>query len=251
MIAGGVNYRIFADHLGSPVLVVNASSGTVAEQITYDEFGNVLSDTNPGFQPFGFAGGLYDPDTQLLQFGARDYNPATGRWTAKDPTLFAGGDTNFYGYVVGDPVNLTDPTGLSSCNKKKVKKVIDKLAHKITGDKVKIGPVNVSLVKPEMSVGASAGVKVNGKTVVEVNATATVGVTPTAAPSNPHEWYQDPAPVIYTDVQGKVSLFQKISIEVAKWHSEHWDTSKWGVVPSVRGRYDGYDDKCDGICRDR
>jgi hypothetical protein len=30
--------------------------------VTVDEFGNVLADSNPGFQPFGFAGGLYDAD---------------------------------------------------------------------------------------------------------------------------------------------------------------------------------------------
>ena len=28
----------------------------------YDEFGNVIYDSNPGFQPFGFAGGLYDTE---------------------------------------------------------------------------------------------------------------------------------------------------------------------------------------------
>jgi len=38
----------------------------------YDEFGNVLLDTNPGFQPFGFAGGLSDQRTGLVRFGARD-----------------------------------------------------------------------------------------------------------------------------------------------------------------------------------
>jgi len=65
----------------------------------------VLSDTNPGFQPFGFAGDLYDRDTELERFGARDYDAGTGRWTAKDPIRFGGGDTNLYGYVLGDPVN--------------------------------------------------------------------------------------------------------------------------------------------------
>jgi RHS repeat-associated protein len=78
----------------------------------YDAFGNVLSDTNPGFQPFGFAGGIYDPDTKLVRFGARDYDPDVGRWTAKDPIKFNGGDANLYGYVLGDPVGFTDPIGL-------------------------------------------------------------------------------------------------------------------------------------------
>ncbi|WP_435102655.1 RHS repeat-associated core domain-containing protein [Arhodomonas sp. AD133] len=72
----------------------------------------VTEDTNPGFQPFGFAGGLYDPDTDLVRFGARDYDPEMGRWTAKDPILFRGGDTNLFGYVLMDPVNGIDPSGL-------------------------------------------------------------------------------------------------------------------------------------------
>ena len=60
---------------------------------------------------FAFAGGLYDADTGLNRFGARDYDPVVGRWTAKDPIRFAGGDVNLYGYVLNDPVNLVDPSG--------------------------------------------------------------------------------------------------------------------------------------------
>ncbi len=85
MIKGGVTYRIISDHLGSPRLVVNTATGAVVQRIDYDEFGNVTQDTNPGFQPFGFAGGIYDIDTGLVRFGARDYDAETGRWTAKDP----------------------------------------------------------------------------------------------------------------------------------------------------------------------
>ena len=62
--------------------------------------------------PFGFAGGLYDRDTGLVRFGYRDYDPVTGKWTAKDPIGFDGGDTILYGYVLNDPVNLVDPNGL-------------------------------------------------------------------------------------------------------------------------------------------
>ena len=59
-----------------------------------------------------FAGGLWDEATGLLRFGARDYDPQLGRWTAKDPLGFEGGDTNLYAYVAGDPINLVDPSGL-------------------------------------------------------------------------------------------------------------------------------------------
>jgi RHS repeat-associated protein len=112
MAKNGDMYRILTDHLGSPRLVVDATAGTVVQQIDYDEFGNVVNDTNLGFQPFGFAGGLYDRDTGLLRFGARDYDAMTGKWTAKDPILFAGGDTNLFGYVGNNPANRRDPLGL-------------------------------------------------------------------------------------------------------------------------------------------
>ncbi len=111
MVKGGITYRFITDQLGSVRLVVNSQSGEIAQQLRYDEFGVVLEDTNPGFQPFGFAGGLYDSDTGLVRFGARDYDPHTGRWTSKDPIRFGGGDSNLYGYVLGDPVNFIDPTG--------------------------------------------------------------------------------------------------------------------------------------------
>ena len=57
--------------------MVNVASGAVAQRLDYDAFGRVLTDTNPGFQPFGFAGGLYDPQTKLTRFGSRDYDAET------------------------------------------------------------------------------------------------------------------------------------------------------------------------------
>jgi RHS repeat-associated protein len=111
MIKSGVTYRVITDHLGSPRLVVNTADGTVTQHLDYDEFGQVTLDTNPGFQPFGFAGGLYDPDTKLVRFGLRDYDPFTGRWTTKDPIRFAGGDSNLFAYTEGDPINQFDPNG--------------------------------------------------------------------------------------------------------------------------------------------
>lgn len=47
-----------------------------------------------------------------VRFGARDYDPRVGRWTAKDPIGFGGGEPNLFAYVGGSPVNLTDPSGL-------------------------------------------------------------------------------------------------------------------------------------------
>ncbi len=111
MVVGTTKYQFVTDHLGSVVQVINTSNGSVVEQIQYDEFGKILSDSSPGYTPFGFAGGLYDKDTGLVRFGARDYDASTGRWTNRDPILFKGGDTNLYGYVLADPINKVDPSG--------------------------------------------------------------------------------------------------------------------------------------------
>ncbi|RKZ61438.1 MAG: hypothetical protein DRQ99_20435, partial [Candidatus Parabeggiatoa sp. nov. 3] len=112
LIKNGQTFRIIADSLGSPRLVVNIATGDIAQRIDYDEFGNIQLDTNQGFQPFGFAGGIYDTETGLVRFGARDYDPEVGRWTAKDPIDFDGGDANLYGYIWNDPINSADPSGL-------------------------------------------------------------------------------------------------------------------------------------------
>lgn len=113
MIRDGRTYRILSDTLGSPRLVVDVDTGDIAQRLDYDPWGNVTSDTNAGFQPFGFAGGLYDSDTGLVRFGARDYDAESGRWTAKDPIGFGGATSNLYTYAGNDPVNGRDPSGLA------------------------------------------------------------------------------------------------------------------------------------------
>lgn len=110
LIRGGQTFRYVTDQVGSVRLVVNTATGAIAQRIDYDEFGNVLNDTAPGFQPFGFAGGLWDRDTGLVRFGARDYDPRVGRWATKDPIGLAG-SKNLFTYSHSDPVNYIDPNG--------------------------------------------------------------------------------------------------------------------------------------------
>ncbi len=113
MFQGATTYRIITDHLGSPRLVVNTATGAIVQRMDYDAWGNVINDTNPGFQPFGFAGGLYDRLTFLTRFGARDYDAAAGRWTTKDPVGFAGGTQSLYAYSLSIPNSLVDVSGSS------------------------------------------------------------------------------------------------------------------------------------------
>ena len=112
MTQGADKYYLHYDQVGS-LRVVTDSSHSIIKEISYDTYGNVLSDSDEAFTvPFGFAGGLYDQDTRLTRFGYRDYDAYAGKWTAKDPIGFDGGDSNLYGYVLGDPVDFVDPMGL-------------------------------------------------------------------------------------------------------------------------------------------
>ena len=104
-------YRVVSNHLGSPRAIIDIATGASLRS-SYDEFGNVTSDTNPAFQPFAFAGGLYDSDTHLVHFGAREYDATLGRFTSRDPLGFGGGQANVYDYAANDPINFVDPSGL-------------------------------------------------------------------------------------------------------------------------------------------
>ena len=114
MVKEGIKYRILSDQLGSPRMVIRVDTHEIVQRMDFDVLGNVILDTNPAFQPFGFAGGIYDADTGLTQFGARDYDAYSGRWISRDPIDFAGGDANLYAYVGGDSVNFVDPSGLET-----------------------------------------------------------------------------------------------------------------------------------------
>ncbi|WP_097011879.1 RHS repeat-associated core domain-containing protein [Pseudodesulfovibrio profundus] len=102
------------DQIGS-LRAVADESGNVIKEILYDPFGGIIRDTNPDLRiPIGFAGGLHDRDLGFVRFGWRDYDTFTSRWTAPDPMGDAGGDPDWYGYCLDDPVNGVDPLGLET-----------------------------------------------------------------------------------------------------------------------------------------
>ena len=63
----------------------------------------------------GFVQGLNDPALGMIRIGARDYDPATGRFLQPDPILDASSSStqwNAYGYGNNNPTDQPDPTGL-------------------------------------------------------------------------------------------------------------------------------------------
>jgi len=108
----GATTCLFYDQVGS-LRTVADTSGNVIKEILYDPFGGIIKETNPNLRiPLGFAGGLHDRDLGFVRFGWRDYDTFTGRWTAPDPIGDKGGDSDWYGYCLDDPVNGVDPLGL-------------------------------------------------------------------------------------------------------------------------------------------
>ena len=92
--------------------MADAATGTIVRTWDYDAFGAPTGGSGTLELPVGYAGGIADSVTGLVRFGLRDYEPESGRWTARDPVLYEGGQDNLYAYVNGNPVSSRDPLGL-------------------------------------------------------------------------------------------------------------------------------------------
>ena len=109
MTRGGSTVYYTMDGLGS-VRNLTTSTQTVVEQYDYDSFGNLTNPPTTG-NPYTYTSREYDPETGLLFYRARYYDPKVGRFLQQDPKGFDGGDVNFYAYVAGNPINAVDPMG--------------------------------------------------------------------------------------------------------------------------------------------
>ena len=113
----GVPDWYLTDYIGSVRAIVRDASGysnglEVLDEITYDSFGNVLSETNPSAgDRFKFTARELDAALSLYYYRARWYDPQLSRFLREDPLSFTAGDTNLYRYVHNRPNSYTDPTG--------------------------------------------------------------------------------------------------------------------------------------------
>ncbi|HEY2024850.1 RHS repeat-associated core domain-containing protein [Paraburkholderia sp.] len=151
----GYTLRMLSDANGTVRRVVIASGAQAGQPVgdyDFDPYGVAIGWPNPAgswpsaWQPFGFAGGLWDGDVGLYRFGARDYNPWKGRWWSKDPIGFAGG-LNQYAYCNNDPLNCIDPSGRFSL-------ALPLLIPELGLAGAEFGPIGLGL-------GVGAGVAVN------------------------------------------------------------------------------------------
>jgi RHS repeat-associated protein len=86
------------------------TSETVVETVSYDNFGNLLNDTNTAVDGTAqFLAQQYDcdPNVSLYDCCTRAYNPTPGRWLMADPIGFEADDANLHTYVANAP---TEPS---------------------------------------------------------------------------------------------------------------------------------------------
>ncbi|PXW87827.1 RHS repeat-associated protein [Nitrosomonas sp. Nm84] len=109
-------YFIHADHLNTPRVIVNQGNIPVWRWENIHAFGANLPDEDPDgnsqlfeYHP-RFLGQYFDKETGLHYNYFRYYEPKTGRYLTPDSTGLTGG-LNTYGYVSGNPMSFTDPTG--------------------------------------------------------------------------------------------------------------------------------------------
>jgi len=105
-----VNSLLACDQQGS---VLQSVTGSQIQRSAYTPYGGQAADG--GLQSLlGFNGEQPDPVTgcYLLGNGYRAYNPELMRFHSPDSmSPFDSGGVNPYAYCVGDPINMTDPTG--------------------------------------------------------------------------------------------------------------------------------------------
>ncbi len=110
----GSVYYFFSDHLGSAKLVTNAT-GSVVEDSDFYPFGGERVFVDSLDNNFKFTGHVRDPESGLDQTLFRSLASSRARWQSPDPVMASPTEPqslNRYAYVVNNPTNLTDPTGL-------------------------------------------------------------------------------------------------------------------------------------------
>jgi RHS repeat-associated protein len=118
---GGSQFFLF-DGLGSTDRLAD-STGNITDREIVRASGVIQITTGNSVYPFKFVGkeGYYfDPDLVKYSVRARIFDPLTCRFESNDPMMFAAGDSNLYCYVLNNPTNNTDPSGLKiefSCTK--------------------------------------------------------------------------------------------------------------------------------------
>ncbi|MDL4813185.1 RHS repeat domain-containing protein [Actinomadura opuntiae] len=103
------------DHQGTSQLAIDAGTQATVQR-RYTPFGTLrgVDDKTTWPDEKGFVGGTNDPGTGLVNLGAREYDPQTGRFVSVDPLVNPDDDQslNGYAYANNSPITFNDASGL-------------------------------------------------------------------------------------------------------------------------------------------
>lgn len=113
-------YYLTSDHHGTATVQWRANNPRISRTKRFlDPFGaprgdDVDDDVEEFVDDKRFLGKSYDGNTGITHVGARQYDPALGRFLSVDPILDTGDPQSMNGYTYSNnnPVNFSDPTGL-------------------------------------------------------------------------------------------------------------------------------------------
>ncbi len=119
-----VMYWYHPDYLGNTEFITDLN-GNPYQYFWYSPWGESLEDqhryqslANPPYNyydsPYAFNAKEFDFETGNYYYGARYYNPKYSIWLSVDPLAHHYTSQSPYNYVLNNPVNLIDPTGMSA-----------------------------------------------------------------------------------------------------------------------------------------
>jgi RHS repeat-associated protein len=113
---GGSLIWLITDHHGTSQLAIDATTLAVTRRKS-DPFGNPRGSDPAWPNTRGFVNGTRD-NTGLTHLGAREYEPATGRFVSDDPVTDTGDPLQMHGYAYGNsaPTTSSDASGLRTCS---------------------------------------------------------------------------------------------------------------------------------------
>ncbi len=113
-VSGQTDRHSFYSYDGTGnVLSITDASQNVQCAYGYSGFGlEKVQEASGWGQPYRYSTKWQHPNSGLVEYGFRFYNPSWGRWINRDPIGEAGG-SNLYGMVGNNPVDTVDPYGLS------------------------------------------------------------------------------------------------------------------------------------------
>jgi len=107
----GTSYFFTRDHLRNIREMVDGT-GSLRARYDYDPYGRRTKIAGDLDSDFGFTEHYFHALSGMCLTLFRAYDANTGRWLSRDPLGEKEG-INLYAYVLGDPLNLLDPLGLS------------------------------------------------------------------------------------------------------------------------------------------